>query len=208
MNISVSHYNMYIYFCHFIAEVWIIGDSLVKHGGDYARKMGCGQLGQNRYEVLWLGESGMRWEQLLSTLQLHMITRGHPKILIIHLGGNNIDTVPQLALMQTIREDLIYINSVFSSSLLIWCDILPRQVWRNNKDGDSKLLNLKCKRINRAVHQYMNTLSLGKVVSPHILWYMTELFSNDGVHLSEFGKLTYVQTFKNLLHNIIQETSY
>ena len=42
-------------------------------------------------------------------------------------------------------------------------------------------------------------MSLGKVVSPHILWYMTGLFSNDGVHLSEFGKLTYVQTFWNLI---------
>ena len=50
-------------------------------------------------------------------------------------------------------------------------------------------------------HLCMNEMSLGKVVSPHILWYMTELFSNDGVHLSEFGKLTYVQTFRNLIKN-------
>lgn len=197
------------YSCYFvITEVWIIGDSLVKHGGNYANKMGCGQLGQSRFQIVWLGEKSMRWEHLLPALQLYMITRGHPRMIIIHLGGNNIDSVPQMNLMQAIKEDLIYMHSVFSSSLLIWCDILPRQVWRNNRNSDSKILNLKCKRINRAAHQYMSELSLGKVVSPHILWYMTELFSDDGVHLSDFGKLTYVQTFRNLIHNIIDDTCH
>ena len=195
------------YSCYFvIAEVWIIGDSLVKHGGNYANQVGYGQLGQNSFKIVWLGQKGMRWEQLLPALQLHMITRGHPRMIIVHLGGNNIDSVPQINLMKTIREDLIYIHSVFSSTLLVWCDILPRQVWRNNINGDSKVLNLKCKRINRAAHQCMNEMSLGKVVTPHILWYMTELFSNDGVHLSEFGKLTYVQTFRNLIKNFKEDT--
>ena len=178
----------------------------MKHGGNYANHVGYGQLGQNSFKIVWLGQKGMRWEQLLPALQLHMITRGHPRMIIVHLGGNNIDSVPQINLMKTIREDLIYIHSVFSSTLLVWCDILPRQVWRNNINGDSKVLNLKCKRINRAAHQCMNEMSLGKVVSPHILWYMTELFSNDGVHLSEFGKLTYVQTFRNLIKNFKEDT--
>ena len=80
----------------------------------------------------------------------------------------------------------------FSSSMLVWCDILPRLFWRNNNTKDSKTLNLKAKRINRTAHQYMTVFGLGQVLSPHIMWYMTELFDNDGVHLSDFGKLTYV----------------
>lgn len=147
----------------------------------------------------------MRWGQLLSTLQLQMVTRGHPRGIILHLGGNNIDSIPQLTLMETIREDLKYIHSVFQSSLLIWCDILPRLVWRNNRYDNSKAINLKCKRINRAAHQYMTEFALGRVLSPHILWHMTELFDDDGVHLSDFGNLTYVQTLRNLIHTIVDE---
>ena len=149
----------------------------------------------------------MRWEQLLPRLQLLMINRGHPRIIILHVGGNNIDSVPQLTLMQSIKDDLKYIHSVFSSSLLVWCDILPRLYWGNNKKEDSKTLNLKCNRINRAAHQYMNDLSLGQVLSPHIQWYMTELFDRDGVHLSDFGKLTYIQTFRNFIHMIIHKSN-
>lgn len=147
----------------------------------------------------------MRWEQLLPKLQLYMITRGHPRMIIIHLGGNNVDSVPQKTLIDKVRDDLKYIHSVFQPALLIWCDILPRLSWRNNRTDDSKVLNLKCKRVNRAAHQYMTEFALGRFLSPHILWYMSELFSNDGVHLSDFGNLTYVQTFKNFIHNFINE---
>ena len=52
----------------------------------------------------------------------------------------------------------------------------------------------------------MTDFGLGQVLTPHILWYMTELFDNDVVHLSDFGKLTYVQTFKNLITKIIEES--
>lgn len=145
----------------------------------------------------------MRWEHLLPRLQFLMLTRGHPKIIILHVGGNNIDSVPQLTLMQSIKDDLEYIHSVYSPAMLVWCDILPRLFWRNNKTEDSKALNLKAKRINRAAHQYMT--GLGQTLTPHILWHMTELFDNDGVHLSDFGKLTYVQTFRNLMGKIIDE---
>ena len=171
-------------------------------------KLGCEQLGQTRHRIVWLGKSSMRWEQLLPSLQLQMITRGHPRMIIIHLGGNNVDSVLQLALMEAIRDDLKYVHSVFQSSSLIWCDILPRLFWRNNKTDDSKTLNLKCERINRAAHQYVTEFALGRVLSPHILWYMTELFGDDGVHLSDFGNLTYVQTFKNLIHTFIEESDH
>ena len=49
----------------------------------------------------------------------------------------------------------------------------------------------------------MTEFSLGRVISLHILWYMTELFDNDETPLSEFGNLTYVQTFRNVIHTII-----
>ena len=146
----------------------------MKHGGNYANQMSYGQLRQNIFKVVWIEQKGRRQEQILPALQLHMITRRQPRMIIVHLGGNNIDSVSQINLMKTIKEDLIYTHSVFSSTLLFWCDILPRQVWKKNTNEDSKVLNLKSKWIKRAAHQQMTEMSLGKVVSPHILWYMTE----------------------------------
>ena len=178
------------------SEVWIIGDSNVKHWGDYAIKLGCWHLGQTRHQIVWLGTSSMRWAQFLPSLQLQMITRGHPRVIIIHLGGNNVDSVPQFTLMETIWDDLKYIHSVFQSSLLIWCGILPRLLWRNNRDNNSKALNLKCKRINRAAYQY--SICFGESPQSHLLRYMTKLFGDDGVHLSDLR--TNIQKFYSYLY--------
>ena len=107
--------------------------------------------------------------------------------------------------MKVIKDDLNYIHTVFNSFLLVWCDILPRLFWRHNKNDSSKALNLKTQRINRAAHQYMTEFFLGRVICLNILWHMTELFDNDGTHLSEFGNLTFVQTFRNFIHSIIND---
>ena len=45
----------------------------------------------------------------------------------------------------------------------------------------------------------MTDFGLCQVLTPHILWYMIELFDNDGVYLSDFGKPTYIQSFRNLI---------
>lgn len=190
--------------CFIIPEAWIIGDSIVKKAETYACSMGCLNLRQTKYKMVWLGQSGMHWTQLLPALQYQMISRGQPEIIIIHLGGNDIDAIPQNKFIKLIKNDIQYVQSVFSSTTLIWCDILPRLAWRNNRHDSPKVLNLKRKRINRAAHQYITKLPLGRVVSPRIEWYMEELFHADGVHLSDFGNMTYIQTLQNLVHKIIE----
>ena len=45
-------------------EVLIIGDSIVRHGGDYAFEHRYDQLGQSQYRIMWLGQGGMHWDQL------------------------------------------------------------------------------------------------------------------------------------------------
>ena len=51
----------------------------------------------------------------------------------------------------------------------------------------------------------MTEFFLGRVNSLHILCYMTEMFDNDGTHLSKFGNLTYVQTCRNFIHTLIND---
>ena len=90
--------------------------------------------------------------------------------------------------------------------MLVWYDIYLIFLGYNNKTEDSKTLNFKSKRIYRAAHQYMINFGLGQVLTQHILWYMTELSDNDSFHLSDFGKLTYIQTFRNLIRKIVEES--
>lgn len=191
---------------HFIIpEAWIIGDSIVKKAEIYAWATGCQNLRQTNYKMVWLGQSGMRWTQFLPALQYQMISRGQPEIIIIHLGGNDINEIPQNKFIELIKNDIKYVQPVFSSTTLIWCDILPRLAWRNNWLDSPKVLNLKRKRINRAAHQYIKELPLGRIVSPHIEWHMEELFHADGVHLSDFGNMTYIQTLQNFVHKMIED---
>ena len=150
-----------------------------------------------------MGASGMKWEKLLQTVQYQMLHRRNPDILILHLGSNDIDTIKQTKLMQSIMKDITYIHSTFPASVLVWCDILPRLKWRNNKSESPKELNIKRKRINRDAHTVINSLPKGAIVSPKIIWHMSELFHNDGVHLSDMGNLVYIQTLKNSLRQIL-----
>lgn len=166
---------------------------------------GCQNLGLDSDLTVWIGKSGMRWGQLLSTIQYQMITRRTPNIIVLHLGGNDIDSVPQAQLIRSVQADLNYIQSLFTKTLLVWCDILPRLSWRNSQSDDPRVLNLKRKRINRAAREAIRKFPLGRIISPHILGYMEDLFHRDGVHLSEFGNLTYLQTLKNSIRQFSKE---
>ena len=163
---QIIHSHLIIKFC--FAEVWIIGDSIVRRGGYYAHDLVCEQLSQSRYQILWDGSGSMRWKHLL------------PRILSIFI---------QYSAHPCWYGATFYLNYFGITTI-------PK----------TQKLNLKAKRMNRVAHQYMTDFGLGKVFTPRILWYMTELFDNDVVHLSDFGKLTYVQTFKNLTTKIIEES--
>ena len=85
----------------------------------------------------------MHWTQLLPALQYQMISRGQLEIIINDLGGNDINAIAQNKFIKLIKYDIQYVQSVFSSTTLIWCDILPRLAWRNNRHDSPKVLKDK-----------------------------------------------------------------
>ena len=48
----------------------------------------------------------MHWTQLLPALQYQMISRGQPEIIIIHLGGNDINAIAQNKFIKLIKNDI------------------------------------------------------------------------------------------------------
>lgn len=182
-----------------ITDIWFMGDSIVKRAHNYAITDNFTLTDKN---VWWCGKSGMRWEGLLQTIQLQMLHNPPPKILIIHLGGNNIHNTKITKLISAINKDIKYLRDTLLDTHIIWCDILPRLQWRNNLSESPKLLNIKRKRINRAAHQFLRLLENTSVISPNIPWHMSELFMTDGVHLSDMGNMVYLQTIKVHLKNV------
>ena len=90
--------------------------------------------------------------------QLAMLSNSPPKMILVHLGGNDLTTVKQGKLMGMIKKDLFYMASTFPSAYIIWSDILPRLLWRDitNTPDNLRKMDQKRKRINRAGRQILN----------------------------------------------------
>ena len=65
-----------------------------------------------------------------------MLTRGQPAATIIYVGGNSIASIPQFTLMKACFQLIL-------TGLVSYSDILPRLVWRHNKNDNLKSLYLK-----------------------------------------------------------------
>ncbi|KAL4226416.1 hypothetical protein ACF0H5_014399 [Mactra antiquata] len=112
------------------------------------------------------------------------------------LGGNNIHNTKQTQLIKFIVNDLKYLRNTLTSTHIVWCDILPRQQWRDNTSSSPKELNVKRKRINHAARKCIKEMQNASFISPKIPWHITELFLDDGVNLSDMSNMVYHQTLK------------
>lgn len=88
-------------------------------------------LGLHDRKVLWFGNKGMHWHELLPKLQHKILFHPRPSMILIHVGGNDLVQVKQVKLMKRIKKDLKYIAAVFPSIFVVWSDVLPRKQWRD-----------------------------------------------------------------------------
>ena len=87
-------------------------------------------------------------------------------MIIIHIGGNDLVQMKQRNLMRKIKKDLQYVASVFSTSYIVWSDILPRAEWRGLEStlDNLKKINKKRKRVNREGRLVASELPLGRAI--------------------------------------------
>ncbi|XP_076142465.1 uncharacterized protein LOC143124661 isoform X2 [Alosa pseudoharengus] len=109
--------------------VWICGHGLVA----VARRMSmwpeCGvQLG--KMKGLWSGTQGMTWKELVAHLNRLRNKWPLPHMLIIHLGGDDLNMRNTEDLLITIREELTRVRNLFPQCLIVWSDILPTCFWK------------------------------------------------------------------------------
>ncbi|CAL9683581.1 unnamed protein product [Knipowitschia caucasica] len=189
-------------------NVWICGHSLIYWAESRAKSPEVGmQLGMDpsRVSLWWRGTQGMTWSQLLPQLHQLKVLWPNPDVLIVHLGGNDLNDSPT-DLLTAVRRDLSSIRSIFPRCLLVWSHILPRRVWRHS--SDSHEVDLVRSTVNRRIHSVISELGGVSLAHDNIrCGANTGLYRVDGVHLSPKGIDVFNLNLQDLLEKWDQEVN-
>nr|XP_033797228.1 uncharacterized protein LOC117359128 [Geotrypetes seraphini] len=166
-------------------SLWIVGHSYVHWAAERAlirpggRHLGLGSQG---LRVSWWGQRGMRWSQLLLLMERLRSRPRHPDILLIHLGGNDVDSCSGKDLINIVKDDLRVVLDWFPSVLLVWSDIVPRPHCLASRRWTRGLAKL-----NRQVGKWVMGQGGLQLLHDWVDVSCAGLFHSDGVHLSAVG---------------------
>ena len=59
------------------------------------------------------------------------------KILVLHIGGNDLGQVQRYKLLQRMKKDITWIKDTCPNTKMLYSSILPRIKWRNAKEAKS-----------------------------------------------------------------------
>lgn len=179
----------------FSSDIWCMGDSIMYWAGEYAQSRDRTHLGL-LHEIEWSAKRGMSWEDFRHHIQLKVVFASAPKVIMIHLGGNDVEKLTICKIFSFIRSGLKYIKAAFPACQIIWIDILPRLQWTQGSTADKKR-----RRINRYGRQLARVLHGGSV-SVEIDSVTPGFFRADRVHLSQVGIEMFLDALKDKLLSI------
>ena len=192
-------------FVTFIAEIYIVGDSMVYWAEQRARFRGRVNLNLG-VRIIWRGVGGLTWNKglkgsLRQQLQWIALQRNPPSMVIVHCGGNDVIGTSAQKMGRVFNNDFRYLMSVFPKSLIVFSEILPRLYWKFSFPGSSiKKINKKCDRFNRLGREAARLSENGRVIQHEITIDTPGLFYSDGCHLSDIG----CDLFNNSLQGAIE----
>nr|XP_033793469.1 uncharacterized PE-PGRS family protein PE_PGRS10-like [Geotrypetes seraphini] len=166
-------------------SVWIIGHSFVHWAGERSRlrpggrHLGLGHLG---VRVSWWGQRGMRWYQLLPFLASLRDSPRRPDVLIIHLGGNDVDSLSARQLVNVIKDDLRVLFAWFPGTRVLWSDVIPRLRCLSSRRWTRGLA-----KFNRQVGKWVESQGGTQLLHGWVDVGCGGLYHTDRVHLSDIG---------------------
>lgn len=83
-------------------------------------------LGLSGPRVNWRGHGGLRWTQLLSEVVFISRSTRAPVVLVLHVGGNDLCSVPVGELMALMKANLSHFSGFFFSFTVVWSENVPR----------------------------------------------------------------------------------
>lgn len=182
-----------------LVAVWIIGDSYVHRGQDFA----SGTIGKNlelsNAIVSWFGQDGLRWKGLVPFF--HQCLKGSPSpdVLLIHCGGDDLGEEKSINLVSAMKEDLQGLRQKHTTMKIIFSELTQRCRW-SAVTTPGKLEKSR-KFINNVMSAFM--LSGGFVRHPLIKHNSPGLFLPDGVHLTPKGNDMFLTTLAKYIKEVL-----
>ncbi|KAE8634412.1 hypothetical protein XENTR_v10002299 [Xenopus tropicalis] len=135
-------------------------------------------------EILWFGKGGMCWDAILPNLWNIFSVEQLPHIILIHVGGNDLGVYPMKNLIKDMRRDLRDLLSAIQGLILVWLEIIPRNVWRYA--SSHKAIDRTRIQVNREMSRFIRNIG-GIVVRHKNIEYQDNLLGPDGVHFNDIG---------------------
>ncbi|XP_068100043.1 nuclear factor 7, brain-like [Hyperolius riggenbachi] len=113
-------------------QIWIIGHSLIARAEKRARSSPYGHdlgFGKHNCTVHWMAKVGMMWDDLASEMERKVAVMGAPDILVVHLGGNDLEEVTALNLKFAMRRIFTHFSQRYTGTIVFWSSIVPRAEW-------------------------------------------------------------------------------
>ncbi|XP_053571477.1 uncharacterized protein LOC128661226 [Bombina bombina] len=145
----------------------------------------------------WLGRRGLCWADLPGLLQDAMKRWEKPHVLIIHLGGNDLGSIPGWDLSAVIQSDLCTFKAWMPGVRMGWSNIIPRLTWRHMASHRTAFQVRK--KLNRDVRKLMFELRGFVVEHKTIAEADRSLYRGDGVHLSNHGMDLFIEDLRQSL---------
>lgn len=132
-----------------------MGHSFVYRAAQRAEdRPGGRNLGFAGNRVTWRGHRGFRWAQVLSEVVFISRHVQAPVVLVLHVGGNDLCSVPTGELISLMKADLSRFSGFFTSLTVVWSEMIPRAAWRGARDigavdGARRTVNARMSRFVR-----------------------------------------------------------
>ncbi|OCT56179.1 hypothetical protein XELAEV_18000703mg, partial [Xenopus laevis] len=149
--------------------VWLLGHSYIRRAAEKAAvRRGVIQLGfpEDQVNIRWFG---FVMDKVFSL----SAAEGHPDVLVLHAGGNDMGVMSQRDLVRAMKQDVDKLRSFFQGVVIVWSEMVGRFVWRQKLN---KLLSAFIRHSGEIVVQY-------KALESRMPGY----YYRDGVHLSLVG---------------------
>ncbi|XP_053560909.1 uncharacterized protein LOC128651976 isoform X2 [Bombina bombina] len=188
-----------------VLRVWVVGHSYVHWARARAMASGLGEnlgFAHRLASIRWIGKRGMRWGELVATIQQTRKRWGPPDALIIHLGGNDIGALPLKELEDSIKGVISWLKVAWPQVQVIWSNIISRIRWRNTNTQRAGYRSRR--RVNQVAAKIVREIGGRVLEHPLIVAKREELFRADGVHLNEEGNDRFLEDIRMLVAELAQ----
>lgn len=142
----------------------------------------------DKLKIGWHAIGGMSWAAFEHTLQYHLLFQPAPRMIFIHLGGNDLLNCSLFKLKRWIQAGIKYLREAVPHITILWVDILQRVDWSSTGSRQvNTAIERKRRRVNRFGRQHVMSTAGGHFLAVDIDHATRGFYRRDGTHLSAVG---------------------